>query len=625
MTALAEDAVADVAEEPVPETGTDPGMMTIVYKIGILSELPPLMREEIFRAHLLRNKLVELELAHQANIAAIWATHPEVAEAQENKEKAEAAAEDLAAIISAKRQKARSAKTDPADMRELKKLREALKAARQDLRDKKSRAYALLKDEMEEEGRRLQAEVKAMYPEYIDKGLYWAVWNDVVAHHRTSVQMIKKKRREGQPADVQFHRFDGTGTIAVQLQRGAGDPPRLPGVLASGTGKWANVFQLAPWIPPEEFNQLTHAEQRAAGRGYARIRVGSGEQKALLQIPVRIHRMMPEGADIVMARITRFRIGRRYRSTLSVTARVPAPPMRVQGPLAAIHLGWRVLEDGAIRTAVIKGTTTLPGAWLMNPDKYSGPVVRGHGTWSEIVIPPSWREVYKRPGEVRGQRDRNLDSLRAWLREHIEQHPGLEELLCAPAEVGRHRSPQFYGNLASVLQAAGDAGELDPAAREAHEYLMAWRKQDWHLWDWEANERDQIIRRRDYAWQQVAAWICAEAALVVVDEWAVASLARAPRMGEEEDGAVQAARANRVLAAPGRLREYVVNAAGMRGVRIASPSVPVSKAHFDCGMKFPGGNDGGIMRYCAGCEKMVDQDYNSLENMLRWARTGDAR
>lgn len=600
-------------------------MMTIVYKIGILSELPPLMREEIFRAHLLRNKLVELELAHQENIAAIWATHPEVAEAQEKKKKAEAAVEDLSAVISEKRQKARSAKAGAADLREMKELKAALKAASAELRDKKSRAYVLLKPAMEEEGRRLQAEVKAMYPEYIDKGLYWAVWNDVVAHHRTSVQMIKRKRVAGQPADVKYHRFDGTGTIAVQLQRGAGDPPRSPEVLASGTGKWANVFQLSPWIPPEEFSQLTHSEQRAAGRGYARVRVGSGEQKALLQIPVRIHRMMPAGADVVMARITRFRIGRQYRSTLSVTVKVPRTPMRVQGPLAAIHLGWRVLEDGAIRAAVIMGTTTPPGEWLMNPDNHSGPVVRGHGTWSEIVIPPSWRTVYKRPGEIRGQRDRNLDSLRAWLREHIGQHPGLEELLCAPAEIGKHRSPQFYGNLASILQAAHEEGRLDPLAKDAYEYLMAWRRQDWHLWDWEANERDQIIRRRDYAWQQVAAWICAEAALVVVDEWDVAVLARAPKPGEEEDGAASAARANRVLAAPGRLREYVVNAAGMRGVRIASPSVPVSKAHFDCGKKFAGDNDAGVMRYCAECGKMVDQDYNSLENMLRWAKTGDAR
>ncbi len=624
MENVAEDTTQDV-----------PGYRTIVYQYGVSGlklpgkDLPRELITEIELGHRLRNDLVELEKDRQARIAEIWEQFPEVAQSVAEKEAAEELAAQLATEIKEARQKARSAKIDPATREALKAARAELTRLRAHVREVKSVAYARAKPLMEEAGKDHQRAVKGLYRKYIDQGMYWASWNDVVAHHKTAMDMIARARKEGRPADIRFHRFDGTGTATVQPQRSVkdGDPPRTPDLLASGSPhKWSNVLKLSPWMPPEEFSKLPAPERRRLSCGTLTIRVGSGDKRAMVTLPVRIHRMMPAEADIVLVRVTRRRIGTQYRSKVSITVRVPAVPMRTQGPLAAVHLGWRVLEDGAIRVAVIKGTTTPLPVYLKNPDKHAnGPVVRGHGTWSEVVVPPSWREVYQVPARVRGQRDRNLEDMRSWLKRFTEEHPAAAEAICPAEEIARRRSPTFYSGLANVLRQEHEDRTLDPELREAYEVLWAWRRQDRHLLDWEANERDQFVGRRDYAWRVVAAWLCEEAAVVVADEWAVAPLARVPALGQEEDGAAAQARANRVVAAPGRLREFVEGAASMRGARVVRPGARVSETHHVCGTRFSGDQDTSLMLWCDCCQLMVDQDYNSLENMLEWGRTGSVR
>jgi hypothetical protein len=59
-----------------------------------------------------------------------------------------------------------------------------------------------------------------------DDDLYWGTYNDVVRNHRTAGQGIRRRRLDGKPAVQRHHRFDGTGTISVQLQRSAAMPPR---------------------------------------------------------------------------------------------------------------------------------------------------------------------------------------------------------------------------------------------------------------------------------------------------------------------------------------------------------------------------------------------------------------
>jgi hypothetical protein len=274
--------------------------------------------------------------------------------------------------------------------------------------------------------------------------------------------------------------------------------------------------------------------------------------------------------------------------------------------------------------AVLHGVPGPVPHVLEFPDRFAGPAVRMHGGGTaEVVIPASWREVHKNPPRIRGIRDRNLDELRRWLGEFIASAPESEELLCSPADIARHRSPQFYAVLGAGLRDDAEHGRLPDALRPAYDMLQAFLKQDRHLYQWESHERDQIIGRRNYTFRNVAAWLLQEAAVVVLDSWSVSSLARVPRLGDDEDdGQAQAARSNRMLAAPGRLRELIACAARMRGVTVVTPEGAVPRTCADCGGGLSGDRDAGIFIWCGSCGQMKDQDLNALEHMVRQARGG---
>ena len=68
----------------------------------------------------------------------------------------------------------------------------------------------------------LLADQKQLYRRYCqDDDLYWGTYNDVFRNHRTAVQRIRRRRVDGKPAVRRHHRFEGTGTITVQLKRTA--------------------------------------------------------------------------------------------------------------------------------------------------------------------------------------------------------------------------------------------------------------------------------------------------------------------------------------------------------------------------------------------------------------------
>lgn len=592
---------------------------TIVFKYGIPGPLPaetldPLVAQ-IRLAHNLRNDLTEVERNHADRVAEVWSRHPDIKNAQEELEQAQAQAEEALQAVKKDRQRSRSSKAQPASEAALTEAAARSKEARKRLKAAKEMYYAQFKEQMEEAGKVKQAEVKALYGVYTERGLYWASINDVIAHHKTRVKKVQDARKQGRPADYKFLAWDGTGTIAIQPQRQNSDPPRSPWLLAEGGGKWRNVFQLSPWVDPNEWGALKHSEQRRQGLGYAMARIGAGDSEQLLRIPVRVHRMMPLAADVALVRITRRRIGNDFRMHMSVTARIPKPAPRTEGPLAAIHLGWRLLGDGSIRVALACGMKVPERSDLRELG-----VIRPSTGGYEVIIPPSWKFVHDRPGHLHGQRDTNLLALRKWLREYLERYPQAAEQLCTPADVAQHSSQRFYALAVERLRYARSTDGLPDYLEGAFQHMAAWLKQDDHLLAWEANERDQIIGRRNHAWAVLAACLTDEAAAVVIDEWQIAPLARRPQPGDEDAAIQPAASANRVLAAPGRLREQVVKAAARRGVQVMVPGDDLPRGHHKCGRPLSGERDREIMMWCQECGVMVDQDHNRLMNMVEWAK-----
>lgn len=591
-------------------------MAITVYRYGCPSkaDLPEEGIQQLRLAHELRNNLVEIERAHEEAIANVWGSHPAVADTKATLDEATAALLVVTEKAKAERKTDRTTAARPETATELKDAKRVLKEARAAHRESRDTYYATVKPAMVEARKYRGSEIKALYAVYVQtRGLYWATWNDVVDHHKTAVKRIGQIRKEGRPAELRFHRWDGSGSLTVQLQRGKDAPARTPELLASGEGPWKQVCQVAPWISPEEFTKMTRGDQRRAGRGHVRMRIG----KTAMTLPVQVHRMMPAEADVALMRVTRRRIAGGHRVHVTVTAKVPDPPAKTEGPIVALHLGWRVRPNRDIRVGVWASATPLTPP----PSLQDIVTVRGDGTWGEILAPAKWRDGAKHIEGLRGQRDLSLERIKGRLATWLDEY-GAKEIPGRDGEmteltgtlVRQWRSPARLVWLTKHWRTEPPVG-----AEEIAEELEAWRKQDRHLWEWEAHGRDNKTAARKDAWRRVAAWLGTVASTVAVDDTDISRLTRVPEVGTEDSPQAQAARSNRVVAAPGELRAAVKQAATSRGALIAEQkSAGETTIHFACGTENPRDERYAeeVTVWCDGCPGGYDQDHNATLHLL---------
>lgn len=600
------------------------------YQQSALADLPPEAFEQLRLAHDLRNRLLDIEQVYDEAVAAAWAAHPQVARTLDEVARAQ---EHLNSWVErAKQQRKNDRTTRPRGETavELRSARKLLREAKDAARDAKQAAYPQVNPAMVVAGQQRKAAIKALRQEFSVRGLYWGTSNDVIAHHNTAVGAVSAARKKGRPAALRRHRWDGSGTLTVQPQRATGDPPRTPQLLASGEGKWAKQLQVSPHTDPAEWEQLPLAQRRRLARGAAMLqvrpvgpggRVTEGEQ---VQLPIMAHRMMPADADVVLARLTRRRVGSRHRLALSLTAKVPVLSPRQTGPAVAVHVGWRVRGDKSLRVATWVATEPITV-----PAKLAE-VVRDHGGWGEVVLPSRWRGSHEHIAGVRAGRDKDFDRVKERLAGWLDEHgpvevPGRDQPLTG-ADVRRWRSPGRVARLAMDWSPPRDARHADrwrnnppPGGVELAAELEAWRVQDKHLWDWESSRRRKLEGERDDAWRRVAAWLGDTARLVVVDDVDIRDLARVPGVGEEDEAQARAARANRVVAAPGRLRELISVAAPRHGAAlVVQTAAGGTSRHYRCGVEMAVDTEfaSAVEVWCDTCGLPVDQDRNMAWMLL---------
>ena len=238
--------------------------MITVHTMGVHYrwQISDCLRRQLRLAHDLREDLVSLQLVCDDDLRAIWSSYPAVAQAETELAAAEELAAELAEAVKAERIRLRS-KTVGEDLAaRFRAARSAVSTARQCRRE----AIAAVKDEAAPRRAecigQLRADQKALYARYCQEGgdLYWATHNTVVKRHATAVKRINQARAQGRAATLRHHRYDGTGTIAVQLQREAGMPPRTPALLADPDGRYRNVLHL-PGPDPAEWQKMSPARR----------------------------------------------------------------------------------------------------------------------------------------------------------------------------------------------------------------------------------------------------------------------------------------------------------------------------------------------------------------------------
>lgn len=607
---------------PQPQTAKD-NTTVVVYQYGIRHrhnsvnwKVPESVTNPLRLAHTMRNNLVELEHQRQEKLREVWSDRPEIKEIEDAIGATTTTLEELAKQAKRERSADRTVAARRETATKIRETRQQLRGLKQQRRAAISEAATTTKPARELIATTYREDIKTIRRTYAARGLYWGTYNEVIANHTTATTAIARARAKGMPANLKFHRWDGTGTLHIQLQRGAGAPPRTPQLLASGQGPWRNVFQLSPWIPPNEFDRLPRGKRRRTGRGFVRMRISAD---TIIELPVQVHRMLPADADVCEVGLTISRIAERLVATINVTAKIPQPAP-AQGPKVALHLGWRRRGDGSVRV----GTWACPTP-LGDPPPHLAGVVVAHdgGRWGEIVFPTRDYDRAGHPARLRSIRDQALnpvqDKVAAWLDTHpqpgTDDRPGL-----SGDAVRRWRSP---GRFAALAQRWRDTPPEGDGGAEIASLLEGWRKQDKHLWTWEGHERHQLTGMRNDLWRKAAAWLTDHAGTLVVDDTDLRQVRRGPDVAEDDPtlpGVVQhQARARAALTAPGVLREKATVAAGRRGVVVVSVgsqflsrTCPLCRVVGEADARYAAA----AVVQCSACGGSYDQDRSAAGLML---------
>ena len=553
--------------------------MIRVYQYGVLpneEDLPKVLAQ-MRLAHRYRNTLTEIERARRAAVRDVMrAVAPELEEAV-----AAADVEVTRALERANKDKAERRAGVVADP-----LRDAVREAR-------ARKRAAIEALREARKARRSAETRAQLGAIEERALYLrknarehsgVYWGTYLLVEEAAENARKQPLYDlGRPADPHFCRWDGCAQIGVQVQGGM----PIEALTSDDTR-----LRLVPAPLPKGADPTSKRSLRRPRRTLY-IRIGSAPDRSPIfaRFAVVLHRPLPEGARIKTCKVSLRTYGTIRKWTVLFTLELPdaLPVVRATGRVG-LDLGWRVLESGDIRV----------GKWYGDD-----------GQEGEIRLPSSVRARLDKSDSLRRIRDRNFDEARATLAMHLGTLALPEWLATETRSLAQWRG---FGRLATLTHRWRERRfEGDAAAFGA---LEAWRAQDEHLWDWEANQRRKTLLYRRELYRIAAADLAPRYETVVLEKFhlrAVATLPDATSASSDNDNA----RSVRFVAAPSELRLAVTQAFVARSGRVehvdAAGTTYICAA---CGSAEEWDQARELRHTCSRCAREWDQDDNAARNIL---------
>lgn len=526
-----------------------------------------LVNDQMRLAHRYRNALVEVEHRRRAEVeAALRELSPDLVETDAALEAADRELEELrgkTARANAEARKRRATDEERAAIKAARERRSELYARRKELRAALfgSPEWEARKAEINAravaEGKRLRAEC----------GLYWGTY--------LAVEQSMRGARSGAPP--RFHRFNGDGKIAVQIQGGLS----VDAALAC----------------TDQRVRIEHDHARSTARRervIVHLRVGSsgpnGREPVWASVRATLHRPIPRGASIKWVYLIRRRVACSHdwavQFVLSSADGFDATP-RIRSGAVALDLRWRLLPAG-LRVAY----------W-----------VDDRGAKGEVVLPEADLARWPRSDSLRATRDDNFNAARGalveWLREHRDALP--DWLAERTQTLAQWRSPARLAALAIAWREARFDGD-----EAAFEPLEAWRKQDRHLYEWERHGLRKAVRWRDGLYRNLAARLRGYARVVVEDtNWKDVQRRAEPEDLDDQAGARQWMRA----ASVGRLRALVEEACEGHVVRV--DAAWTTRTCHTCEQVCTFDGAAKLHHACEHCGALWDQCENAARNLLR--------
>lgn len=526
------------------------------WKYGLLAPIEGGERvgDQIWLAHLYQNKLVEIERARREESADVLRRHHPAIVVQETEE-ARLVAELLtttAAIGKANADARSHIATEPMKLA-VRNARAALMALRKSLSIDRKAAWA---------NPAIAAELKTIDVAHALKQkaaraanrLYWGTY--------LIIEDACKDLRKGPPP--KFKRWEHCGSIAVQVQGGMSVDELL-----AGTDTRVRL-------------------QREGRRAVLWVRIGSdGRQPIWARFPMLMHREFPEGAKIKWVRCVRERIA--THDSWNVLFSIEAPTPSLAKPTAyagrvGINFGWRVVRNG------------LRVAYWIGSD----------GAEGELILPHRDVARWTKCDDLQAIRDQNFNVARndvaAWIKTVTLPEEFAAKLDC----LHQWRSPARLTG--AVLYWREHRMECDDAA---HAGAEAWRKQDKHLYEWQANNLDKAMAWRKDLYRCFARDIALRYGESIIEATNRAKMQESPNIEDAKSADVAIVKYRR-MAAVSIIGQCLTERMDTRKV----DAKYITQTCAECGHRHPFDALRELVTACPKCEFVEDQDRRAARNLL---------
>jgi hypothetical protein len=592
-------------------------MGTRVYRYGLLK---PVTNEkgvddQLVELHLYRNALVEIERERRAAIRKIVDEDASIQALFTTAQNADTQCIACSVAVSKARVQARSQNVHQSLTDALKQARALRLKASKDLRA--ARRARSAEPDIAAEITRINALAKDHCKNaYSASATMWGSKQIAVDSQRRSVQDLRdlwvppplprERIRDGigiRPNDPRFRRYDGCGYVSVQFTEKGGLPVRKA---LMGTDR---RFRLVP--ADERWPQITHSRgvelprpkpERAAKRFIASLRIGTeegGRNPIWADFPCILDRELPIDGSI--ARVTAVRDGEGPHKKWHLDVQINEPSCKPTHGIGAvaIDVGWRCIDD-EIRVAAYGDE---------------------HGNHGEIRLSAMDIAHLTRPDELRSVRDQAFEAVRDHLTSWIAAQKEVPEWLRERTSTLRQwRSTNRLARLA--IDCRSSRFEGDSAI-----FMMveSWRKQDKHLWAYEAGQRSGSLGRRQDWFRRWADWFAKTYDTVIIENFDKRVVAKRPDLTETENEQQEYARANRHRVAVSSLCNAIKNAVQRRGgtfvmedpAHTTHDCAVMDRARTEvCGARNVFDQAAELVHTCDTCGATWDQDVNAWQNLL---------
>jgi ribosomal protein L37AE/L43A len=411
--------------------------------------------------------------------------------------------------------------------------------------------------------------------------------NQVADYFRTARDRAFKEN-----TDLQFHAFDGTGFFFYRFRMAGRDGVPFCWLMHKGA---------------TDHRALVILEQRGQGRKTRlrlRAKIAGGRTQAsklYVQFDVILHRPLPENAQVQNAKLTRQRVGDRFKYAINFTCRLPQAPLL---PLAehalGVDIGFRKTEQGQLRAAMISGSAADDGTQV-------------------VEISKAYLDRLAHVDQIKARLDQAAAELGQQLKPLLKAGSVLSEqhaqykLVCSIANLRANVTLSFEKAYKVARWCLREPGVL-PA--QAQQLILQWWHAHGRAYREQHNLRAKVIGSRKHLYRNIAAELVKAGRPIGVE---LIDLSKFAETKDADNKLGNTARANRFLAAPSELLGAIKNAAQREGVAVVEvPAAYTSKTCSACGhvnKKL----HAEVTWTCQSCGTIHDRDANAAVNIAQRA------